>query len=496
MRKLHEILCFVLSLLMISCLYTATAVDSHYGNFNLEAEQHWETYGVGGTCIAGTHNLFVADVDGDGVLEMVTGGFMYKMVEDSRTVNQAPFKVWSWDGQRVTLEASDHWNGNIGCLFAADVDGDNAVELITAGNVRNDTGYFSSFRIWHCGNEGLVLKAEYKGASISSIFVSDLDSDGVQEIVTVGRLHKESVNTSQLCLWHFKDNNLLLVDRLDLDVAAVTSANSVYACDLNGDGGVEIVTAGYSDNLNNSKGQLCVWQWNRQEFSLKANETWQLTGGSAKTIAGGTQGNTAVNNVKAGDLDGDGYKEIVTGGFAYDGEKVNAQTKIWRWDGNVLTEKASQEWATDYLTEVKCISLNDVDGDGQMDIVQSGITAAQGSFKNSEVIHDRGQLRVWSWDGTTLTLKQGKDWTFDDGACAWNVANGDVDKDGVTEIITVGCTALGGLCDPDMRIWSLPSVNAFPSYLPYAFAGVLLATGVFSMIYFLIIKRKNLLNRS
>ena len=146
------------------------------------------------------------------------------------------------------------------------------------------------------------------------------------------------------------------------------------------------------------------------------------------------------------------------------------------------------------MTEAKCIALNDVDGDGRIEIVQSGITAAKDSFKNSEAAHDRGQLRVWSWNGTALTLKQSKDWTFDEGACAWNVANGDVDNDGVVEIITVGCTALGGLCDPDMRIWSLPSTNAFPSYLPYAVAAILLATG-FSIIYLLISKKRILPNR-
>jgi hypothetical protein len=32
----------------------------------LEAEQHWETYGEGGTCIPGQYNLAVADVDADG----------------------------------------------------------------------------------------------------------------------------------------------------------------------------------------------------------------------------------------------------------------------------------------------------------------------------------------------------------------------------------------------------------------------------------------------
>ncbi|TFH21647.1 VCBS repeat-containing protein, partial [Candidatus Bathyarchaeota archaeon] len=318
----------------------------------------------------------------------------------------------------------------------------------------------------------------------------DVDKDGALEIVTVGRLSKNSLNTGQLCLWHFKDNALSLAGRVELDLANVTNANSVFASDLDNNGDIEIIVGGYSDNLNNSKGQLTIWRWDGQAFSLKANEKWQLVPEIyAKTIAGAVQGNTIVNNVKAADLDGDGSKEIVSGGFAFNGQKVYAQLKLWRWYGNVVTMLDSQEWATDYLTEVKSISLNDVDNDGKTEVVTSGITAAEDSFKNSEALHDRGQLKVWGFNGTSLILEQGAEWTFDEGACAWNVGNGDVDKDGVLEIITVGCTARGSLCDPDMRIWSISNVNANPNYLPYAvIAGVIVIAATLFALSFCLAK--------
>jgi len=483
-RRLISIILFI----PLLCSSVGLGVNAQTGDFNLEAEQNWDTYGVGGTCVYGSHNIFVGDVDSDGAMEILTGGFAYNTLNGSRTTVEAPLKIWSWNGQNVMLKASANWIGSILCLYAADVDGDKTVEIITAGAYRNETGNYTSscLRIWRLNNQELSLKAHYEGVSVSSIFVSDVDKDGVSEIVTVGRLGKNSLNTGQLCLWHFKDNALGLAGRLELDIANVTNANSVYASDLDSNGNIEIIVGGYSDNLNNSKGQISIWQWNGQEFSLKANENWQLTSEIyAETIAGGVQGNTIVNSVKAADLDGDGFKEIVSGGFAFDGEKVNAQLKVWRWDGNALTSLESQEWATDYLTEVKSVSLDDVDNDGKTEVVTSGITAAEDSFKNSEALHDRGQLTVWGFNGTALILQQSGEWTFDDGACAWNVGNGDVDKDGVLEIITVGCTALGSLCDPDMRIWSITNVRATPNYLPYALAaGVLVIIAAFSTIAF------------
>ena len=483
-RKLFSITFFIALFYLSGVL----GVNAQTEDFNLEAEQNWDTYTVGGTCVYGTQNIFVGEVDGDGAMEILTGGFAYSTANGSRTGSEAPLKIWSWDGQNVTLKASANWRGNILCLYAADIDGDKTVEIITAGYYRNETGkYISScLRIWQLNDQELILKAQYEGIPVNSISVSDVDKDGTPEIVTVGRLRKDSLNTGQLCLWHFEGNALSLTGKIELDLVKATNTNSVYANDLDNNGNVEIIVGGYSDNLNNSKGQLSIWHWNGKEFFLRANEIWQLVPGvCAKTIAGGVQGNTIVNNVKAADLDGDGFKEIVAGGFAFDGEKVNAQLGIWRWDGMVLSRLQSQEWATDYLTEVKSISIDDVDNDGRMEAVTSGMTAAEDSFKNSETPHDRGQLRVWGFNGTNLILEQSAEWTFDDGACAWNVGNGDIDNDGVLEIITVGCTALGSLCDPDMRIWSISNVSITSNYLPYVLAvAVLVITFALSALVF------------
>ena len=74
-----------------------------------------------------------------------------------------------------------------------------------------------------------------------------------------------------------------------------------------------------------------------------------------------------------------------------------------------------------------------------------------------------------SASGNTLTLKQSKDWIVGEAVCAWNVGTGDVDNDGVVEIVTVGCMQIENSrdCDPDLRIWSLPAASAPPASFPY-----------------------------
>lgn len=439
----------------------------------LRAQQPWENYGVGTTCISGSSNLFIADIDEDGVAEILTGGSMYNLVEGSRSPTQAPLMIWNWNGQEVTLELSYKWSGNIRAVYASDLNGDGITEIITAGTYRNETGNYNSLRLWHWNNEELRLVANHEGVAVTSVRVFDVDGDGLLELITVGRLQKESVITSRLTLWRFTDN-LEVIDSLDLDSANVTNANSVFADDLDNNGQVEIVVAGYSDALNNSKGQVSIWHWKDNGFALKANKQWQLAdGGYALTIAGGVQGNTIVNNAKAADLDGDGQKELVTGGFAWDRERVVAQIKVLSWDGFDLTQIESREWSDDYLTEVKCISLNDVNGDGKINVASSGTIAAAGSFNNASSVSDRGQLRVWEWADGGLDLLSSVEWSIDDGVCAWNLAAFDVDGSGGVEMVTVGCVGNEGLCDPNMRLWSLPQANNSSKVTIYLVLGVL-----------------------
>lgn len=490
MKRITLLALFILTALLVVAPLVAYKFTQS-SSLVLEAEQHWETYGVGGTCNHGEHNLCVADVDSDGVMEIIVGAFMYNVVNGSPTSFEAPLTIWSWNGQNLTLEKGHKWAGSINCVYVADADGDGVNEVFTAGPFRNETGSYSSLRVWHWRNGELSLEAHYEGVSVSSIFVSDVDKDNTPEIITVGGLYGDSQDTARLCLWRLEQNSLILEENLKLDVANVTSATSVYACDLDNDGKIEIVTGGYSDNLNNSKGQLCIWHWNGKELSLKANEKWQMvTGCYALNIAGGILGNTVVNNLKVGDVDGNGAPEIVTGGFAYDGERVNAQLRVWSWNGSVLALKSGQEWTTDYLTEVKGISLDDVDGDSRIDIVTGGMVAAYGSFATNATSPDRAQLRVWGWDGTTLTLKQSQDWTIGDGVCVWNVGTGDLDNDGTVEIVTAGCMSINRLCDPDMRIWSIKNAAANPLFLVFVIAGIIAAIVLSAAIFFVLKKRR------
>ncbi len=494
-RKLRVTLFSSYLLLALSVL-VVQRVCAETGSLTLEKEQHWETYGVGGTCIPGGHNLFLKDVDGDGLTELITGGFTYQLVGEKRVAPAAPLKLWNWNGKDLTLEKSYQWNatGNtlISCIYAADANGDGNVEILTGGSFSNGSTYFAQLRVWSWDGDNLVLESsneftDTEGASVSSIFVSDLDKDGKSEVITSGTTYNDTHSSAQLRIWHLNANGLVLQKSAEWCAAKEASATSVHASDVNDDGVTEIITAGFDNDLKNSTGQLRLWKWDGMALTMVESQEWRMTDGYMSNVAGNVMGNTASNALDVGDVDGDGKNEVVTAGFTYDGARAVAQVRIWSWSGQSLTVESSREWYVHDINEVKSVSINDIDGDGRQEIVTSGVTATAGAFA-SDTRAEAAQLRVWGWDGKTLTLKNSEEWVVGEGTCAWNVATDDIDNDGVIEIVTVGCMSVGYMCDPDMRIWSIPQE---PTFFPYTLLAAVAAGTVIALAGVFLLVRKN-----
>lgn len=473
----HRIILFNLTFLvfLVVLLNSNQIVCAQSQNMILEWEQHWDTYEMGGTCNFGTYNFFIGDVDNDDTLELITGGMTYDMANYSRTDIKAPLKIWNWDGKKFTLEVSQEWLGVTRSIFSDDIDGDGIPEIITGGSISNDTGSYSTIRIWSWDGTDLSLRGHFEGVSAGSISVFDFNDDGISEIITAGSSSDGVKTYAQLSVLNWKEDVLSLASSVKWCASNDARATSVVVSDLNNDGVAEIITGGYDNDLMNSSGQLRIWHWSENNFSLIESMEWRMVEDVyGVTITGDPMGNTIVNNLRVADVDDDGILEMVTGGFAFDGEKFNAQLKIWSWSTQKIVCENSQEWITDDITEVKAISLDDVNGDNQLDIVTAGLAGAYGGFDDLDAPPEQAQLRVWNWNGKELILKNSENWTVGEGVVAWNVQTGDIDNDGTVEIVAVGCMYVSALCDPDLRIYSIPS-DAFPTNILVASIIVTLA---------------------
>jgi hypothetical protein len=144
-------------------------------------------------------------------------------------------------------------------------------------------------------------------------------------------------------------------------------------------------------------------------------------------------------NVAAGDVDGDGISEVITGAGPDGGPHV----RFWSYKNGQLVELADHGFfAYDpFFPGGVNVAAGDVNGDGIVDVVTG---AGPGGGPH---------VRVWNFAGgqfTTLGVHGffAYDPAFPGGV---NVAAGDVDGDGIAEIVT-GAGPSGG---PHVRVWNL-----------------------------------------
>jgi hypothetical protein len=142
------------------------------------------------------------DVDGDGQKETVTGGTFY---DGSRDVAQ--LVVWSSSSLAPKLLTTWYWTGytTINSLAIGDVDGDGQVEIVTGGNYSDGTRRVAQLVVWNGASlavDRLTTWYWTGNTVINSVGLADLDGDGQVEIVTGGGFNDNSRVQAQFCVWN------------------------------------------------------------------------------------------------------------------------------------------------------------------------------------------------------------------------------------------------------------------------------------------------------
>ena len=401
-----------------------TVTPSILPELSIEGCASW--YWINDTTIT---SVVAGDVDSDGSPEIVTGGYYY---DDTRKVAQLAV----WNGSTLELErvTTWYWTGNttITSVAIGDVDSDGETEIVTAGCYHDGVRKVAQLAIWNgttLSLENVTVWYWVGDTCINSVAIGDIDHDGTTEVITAGYYHDGTSNVAQLAVWN---GQTLSLERITVWYwVGETPITSVAIGDVDGDALIEIVTGGYYYDDTREVAQLAVW--NGSTLELEGVTAWYWVG------------DTRINSVAVGDVDGDGSAEIITGGYYHSGVKI---AQLATWDGATLSLENVTGWSWIGDTRINSVAIGDVDGDGSVEIVTGG------SYHDGT--YDSAQLVVW--DGSDLTLETVTAWRWVGDTRINSVAVGDVDGDGDIEIVTGGSYHDGTRTVAQLTVWIITSV--------------------------------------
>jgi len=349
------------------------------GNANA-ADVTFSAKQIVGSAFNGAIWAFVADVDGDGDMDVLGAA------RDGDDI--AWWENTAGDGSTWTQHTVDGTFDYAIGVHAADVDGDGDIDVLGAALNADDITWWENT----AGDGSVWTEHTVDGAfdGANSIFAADIDGDSDLDI-----LGSAGAGAGQVAWWENTAGNGTTWTEHTVDSAFLARAS--YAADVDGDGDIDVLGASHSNDLIN---------W------------WENTAGDGSawtehTISAAFDGAFSVIAV---DLDGDGDTDVL-------GAAQVADDITW-WENTAGDGSAWTEFTIGgNFDSAFSVSAADIDNDGDIDVLGA-----------AEIAHD-----VTWWDNTAGDGSAWVERTIDaqfDGARS--VIATDLDGDGDNDVVSAG----------------------------------------------------------
>jgi hypothetical protein len=384
------------------------------------------------------------DVNGDGYADVIIGAWLYNNGQTDE--GQAYVYYGSATGLSTTVDWTAESN-QAGAYFgysvstAGDVNGDGYADVVV-GATRYDNGHTDEGQayVYHGSAVGLNTVADWTtesdqvdahlGRSVST--AGDVNGDGYADII-VGAHSYDNGQNHEGRVWVYRGSAAGLGTAAswmvegDQDVASLGVSVGV-AGDVNGDGYTDVVVGAYLyDNGETDEGRAYVY-YGGSTGLVTGPAVWTAEGNQAGALFGCSVGT-------AGDVNGDGYADVIVGAYNYDHGQTN-EGRVFVYHGSAVGPSAAPNWTADGDQADASFGFSvgtagDVNGDGYADIVVGART------------YDNGQSnegRAFVYHGSATGLTTSPDWMAESNQSSAyfgqsvNTA-GDVNGDGYADII-------------------------------------------------------------
>jgi hypothetical protein len=407
----------------------------------LSATPTWTAEGDQAEACFGGSVSFAGDVNNDGYDDVIVGAYNYDNGETCEG------RAFLYLGSSSGLSATPTWTAEGDQAYAyfgspvasaGDVNGDGYDDVVVGALAYGETGEgrvylylgsasgLSATPTWTA--EGDQAEA-YFGGSVS--FAGDVNGDGYDDVIigAPGYDNGES-NEGRAYLYLGTASGLSVTPSwtAESDQASAWFGSSVASAgDVNGDGFDDVVVGARNyDNGEENEGRAYLYLGSVSGPS--ATPSWTAEGDQASAWFGSSV-------ASAGDVNGDGFDDIVVGARFYDNGEEN-EGRAYLYLGSASGLSATPSWtaesdqASAYFG-ISVASAGDVNNDGFDDVV-----VGAECYNNGETAEGRAYLYLGSASGLSATPS----WTAEgDQASAYfgiSVASaGDVNNDGFDEVI-------------------------------------------------------------